>query len=101
MTTAVDGPPPAVSLEQLQAECRYRMVVRAPGYAGREVGQKYPGRAGATREHLAFRHAPGADHVELFGVVPHCGKRGGGVPGAMITGGFGRPGTPLEGKLCL
>jgi hypothetical protein len=26
-----------VSLEQPQAECRHRVVVRAPGYAGREV----------------------------------------------------------------
>lgn len=62
------------------------------------VGQKYPGRSGAKREHLVFKNAPGEDHVEVFAVVPKTGKTGGGIPGAMVSGGFGLPGTPYEGK---
>ncbi|MGE0386578.1 MAG: hypothetical protein AB7Q97_17760 [Gammaproteobacteria bacterium] len=62
------------------------------------VGQEFPGRSGASRHHLVFRHAPGSDRMEVFGVVPPAGRINDGIPGAMVTGCFGRPGTPQAGS---
>jgi len=62
------------------------------------VGQANPGRAGATRQHLVFRLPSGSDTPEVFAEPPHAGTAGDGVPGAMVTGVFGRPGTPHAGS---
>ncbi|MBX3509709.1 MAG: hypothetical protein KF700_00805 [Hyphomonadaceae bacterium] len=61
------------------------------------TGQTYPGRAGATRTHAVFIYRPGADRMELFCEVPHAGTVSGGVPGALVTGWFGKKNGPFEG----
>ncbi|ASL17529.1 hypothetical protein [Mycobacterium intracellulare] len=61
------------------------------------VGQAHPGRAGATRKHLVFRLPVGSDTPEFFAEPPHAGTAGDGIPGALVTGTFGRPATAHEG----
>jgi hypothetical protein len=61
------------------------------------AGQSRPGRDGAHFQHFLYKLAPGADTVEVFAELPHVGKIGGGVPGAMMPGCFGAEGTEHEG----
>jgi hypothetical protein len=77
--------------------------VRAPDYFGpwgghmMLVGQSFPGRSGALKQHFVFKYAPGEDRMTVFAEIPHSGKLNDGVPGAAVTGGFGPPGSPQEG----
>lgn len=63
------------------------------------TGQTHPGRAGATKTHAVFIYKPGSDRMELFCEIPHAGKINDGVPGAVVTGAFGREGSPFAGQL--
>ncbi|MGE0044569.1 MAG: hypothetical protein AB7T08_02310 [Hyphomonadaceae bacterium] len=63
------------------------------------VGQTEPGRPGATKPHAVYRVAPEGGAPETFCVVPNNGRIGGGVPGALMPGTFGRAGTPFDGSL--
>jgi hypothetical protein len=76
---------------------------RAPDHFGRWgghcflTGQESPGRAGARKRHLVFRVGPDDQEMTVFAHVPKAGSINDGVPGAMITGRFGEPGTPQDG----
>jgi hypothetical protein len=61
--------------------------------------QIIPGRRGAVMEHMIYRLAPGETRPHPFAIVPRSGTIAGGMPGAMMVGTFGRPGTPEEGLL--
>jgi hypothetical protein len=61
------------------------------------VGQSYPGRSGALKQHFVFKYAPGARRMEVFAEIPHSGTINNGVPGAAVTGGFGPAGSPQDG----
>ena len=63
------------------------------------VGQTLPGRVGATQPHAVYRVPPEGGAPETFCIVPNNGRIGGGVPGALMPGTFGRKGTPFEGVL--
>lgn len=66
-------------------------------YGGRifYVGQTLPGRHGALSEHAVFIVE---DNVgKIFSSLPHAGKQGNGIPGALCIGGFGPKGTAEEG----
>lgn len=78
--------------------------IRAPAYFGpweghmMLVGQSLPGRHGARNQHYVFKYAPGDDRMRVFAQIPHAGPINNGIPGAAVTGGFGPPGSPQEGK---
>lgn len=61
------------------------------------TGQESPGRDGARKRHLVFRVGPDDDEMTVFARVPHAGPVNDGVPGAMVTGKFGEPGTAQDG----
>src|SRR5262249_38625581 len=50
-------------------------------------GQSKPGPAGALSDHYVWRVED--DRAVTFAKLPHAGKIGGGVPGALCIGGFG------------
>jgi len=60
------------------------------------VGQEEPGRAASKKGHLVFHLPRGADRLEIFSRLPTIEGK---VPGAAVTGPFGRHGTPQEGYL--
>jgi hypothetical protein len=64
-------------------------------------GQAKGGREGALSGHRLYRLREGEPAPETFVEIPHAGTTGGGTPGAMMIGGFGKAGTPHEGRyLC-
>ena len=63
------------------------------------LGQLKPGRPGAHNIHAVYWVPPGWDTPEVFCVVPHAGRIGGGISGALCPAGWGEPGTPEEGVL--
>jgi len=63
--------------------------------------QVIPHRGGAVVEHMVYRIGPGDKHPQGFCVAPKNGTVGGGVSGALLTGVFGRKGTPEEGLLLI
>jgi hypothetical protein len=79
------------------------LVRRAPrsftGWAGDIFfpGQAKGGREGALSGHRLYRLREGASEPETFVEIPHAGTTGGGTPGAMMIGGFGRDGTRHAG----
>ena len=79
------------------------LIRRAPPWFGRWGGdiffpsQSKGGRDGALSGHRVYRLREGQPVPETFAEVPRAGKVGGGVPGAMMIGGFGRQGSPHEG----
>jgi hypothetical protein len=79
------------------------LIRRAPaefGEFGGDIffpGQAKGGREGALSGHRVYRLVEGEPAPETFVEIPHAGTTGGGTPGAMMIGGFGRKGTPEEG----
>lgn len=79
------------------------LIRRAPatfGEWGGDIffpGQAKGGREGALDGHRLYRLREGEQQPRVFAEIPHAGTTGGGVPGAMMIGGFGRDGTPEEG----
>lgn len=63
------------------------------------LGQLKPGRLGAHNTHAVYWVPPGWDIPEVFCTVPHAGKIGGGISGALCPAGWGEAGTPEEGML--
>ena len=64
-------------------------------------GQAKGGREGALSGHRLYRVNEDRPEPETFVDIPHAGTTGGGTPGAMMIGGFGRKGTAHEGTyLC-
>jgi len=63
------------------------------------LGQLRPGRKGAHNTHAVFWVPPGANWVEHYVVVPDSGSINGGKSGALVSQGWGEPGTPEDGYL--
>ncbi|MFE9327624.1 hypothetical protein ACIHDR_38315 [Nocardia sp. NPDC052278] len=61
------------------------------------AGQSKPGREGAHSPHFLYRVDPNSGEVSTFAELPHSGKIGDGIPGAMMPGCFGAKGTEHEG----
>src|SRR5687768_2808175 len=57
-------------------------------------GQAKGGREGALSGHRLYRLREGEAEPDVFVDIPHAGTTGGGTPGAMMVGGFGRRSTP-------
>jgi len=64
-----------------------------------ELGQLRPGRAGAHNTHGVFWVPPGEQHIEVFAVCADAGSLNGGKSGALVSPGWGAPGTPEERTL--
>jgi len=63
--------------------------------------QIVPGRKGAVMDHMVYRLAPGETTPHPFAIPPRAGVQGGGMSGALLTGVFGRKGTPEAGLLLI
>jgi hypothetical protein len=79
------------------------LIRRAPEWFGKWEGdiffpgQAKGGREGALSGHRLYRLHEGDAEPAVFVDIPHAGSTGGGTPGAMMIGGFGRKDTPHEG----